>query len=58
MTSYFNACYVTVANSNHKIFLWNFDMHLCPPTLKKVPPPMFPKSGKIMQSHLNTQSLS
>jgi len=40
MTSYFNACDVTVANSNHKNFLQFFDMHLCPPTLKKVPLPM------------------
>jgi len=37
MTSYFNACDVTVANSNHKI-CYNF--FLTPPALKKVPPPM------------------
>jgi len=30
MTSYFNACDVTVANSNHKDFLCFFDVHLCP----------------------------
>jgi len=40
MTSYFNACDVTVANSYHKIFLQLFDLHLCPPTLKKVPSPL------------------
>jgi len=31
MTSYFNACGVTVANSNRKNFLCVYDMHLCPP---------------------------
>jgi len=40
MTSYFNACDVTVANSNHKIFLQFFLLGIVPPTLKKVPPPM------------------
>jgi len=40
MTSYLNACDFTVANSNHKIVLHYFDLGLCPPTLKKVPPPM------------------
>jgi len=40
MTSYSNACDVTVANSNHKNFLQFFDVHLCPPNLKKVPPTM------------------
>ena len=42
MMSYFNACDVTVANSNHKNVLLFFDVRLCPPTLKKVPPPMTP----------------
>jgi len=42
MTSYFNDCDVTVANSNPKKIFYTFsDVHLCPPTLKKVPPPMF-----------------
>jgi len=40
MTSYVNACDVTVDNSNHKDFLYFFHMHLCPPNLKMVPPPM------------------
>ena len=41
MTSYFNACDVTVANSNHKICYNFFSTCTCaPPTLKKVPPPM------------------
>jgi len=30
MTSYFNACEATVANSNHKNFLYFFDLHFCP----------------------------
>ena len=40
MTSYFNTCDVTVANLNHENVLYFFDVHLCPPTLKEVPPPM------------------
>ena len=40
MTSYFNACDVTVANSIHKNFLYIFWRALVAPTLKKVPPPM------------------
>jgi len=39
MTSYFSACGVTVAKSNHK-FSSFFDVHLCAPILKIVPPPM------------------
>jgi len=35
-----NVCDVTVAYSNHKNFLYFVHVHLCPPTLKKVPPPM------------------
>jgi len=35
MTSYFNPCDVTVANSNHKIFLHFFDLDLCPPLWKR-----------------------
>jgi len=30
MTSYFSACDVTVANSNHKNFLFFYDLHLGP----------------------------
>ena len=40
MTSYFNDCDVTVANSNYKICYNFFNVHLWPPTLKKVPLPM------------------
>jgi len=47
MTSYFDASNVTVANSNHKNCLCFFDLHLSPPTLKKVPPPM-PIISKVM----------
>jgi len=35
MTSYFNDCDVTVANTNHKIFLDFFDLDLCPPHFEK-----------------------
>ena len=37
MTSSFNACDVTVANSNHKISYNFFSTCTCAPTLKKVP---------------------
>jgi len=38
MMSYFHACDVTLANSNHNFCF--FDLDVSPPTLKKVPPPM------------------
>jgi len=57
MTSYFNACDVTVADSNRKIFLLFFDVHLCPPTLNKVPPTMDIECQKLI-SHSLTRWLS
>jgi len=44
MTSYLNACDVTVANSNHKNFLYSFGF---PPTLKNVQPPIVPGATSI-----------
>jgi len=38
MTLYFNACDVTVSDTNYKNVLCFFDLHLCFPALKKVPP--------------------
>ena len=35
MTSYFNACDVTIANSNHKNFYNFFDRHVCAPHVEK-----------------------
>jgi len=35
MTSYFNACGVTVANSNQKMFYSVFDVQFCAPHFEK-----------------------
>jgi len=51
MTSYFNACDVTVANSNLKNVLWFLE--LCPLTLKKVPPPMIVGDIYILRKEIS-----
>jgi len=52
MTWYFNACDVTVANSNNKICYNFFLTCTCAPTLKKVPSPMTIRHMKRFKKYL------
>jgi len=56
MTSYLNACDVTVANSNHKQFVYFFGFPFVPPTLKNVPSPMFATVFKWKKNRTSAMS--